>query len=230
MTQAKFFHHHESTANLPEGMRYRSRLISRAEEKALLARVRELPFKEFEFHGYKGKRRTVSFGWQYEFSGRGRLQKATDIPEFILPLRAIAATFARIEPESLQHVLVIEYGPGAGIGWPRDKPVFGEVIGVSLLAPCVVRFRRKVSPENGREVTVNTSDAVRAGRVSDPVGKVNIGTGKIRAPKRDAVHPRALDRRLAFERHAEGGEEGNGGWEVVDDDADMVHSLDRHVP
>ena len=45
-----------------------------------------------------------------------------------------------------------------------------------------------------------------------------------------AVHPRALDRHLAFERHAEGGEEGKGGWEVVDDDADMVHSLDRHVP
>src|SRR6476659_8842636 len=45
----------------------------------------------------------------------------------------------------------------------------------------------------------------------------------------DAVHPRAFDRRLAFTRHAEGGEEGNGGWKVVDDDADMIHSLDRHV-
>ena len=22
----------------------------------------------------------------------------------------------------------------------------------------------------------------------------------------------------------------SGGWEVVDDDADMIHSLDRHVP
>ena len=46
----------------------------------------------------------------------------------------------------------------------------------------------------------------------------------------EAVHPGAFDRHLAFKRHAEGGEEGNGGWEVVDDDADMVHSLDRHVP
>jgi hypothetical protein len=46
----------------------------------------------------------------------------------------------------------------------------------------------------------------------------------------DAVHPITLDGRLAVKRHAEGGEEGNGGWEVVDDDADMVHSLDRHVP
>ena len=46
----------------------------------------------------------------------------------------------------------------------------------------------------------------------------------------EAVHPGAFDRHLALKRHAEGGEEGNGGWEVVDDDADMVHSLDRHVP
>lgn len=183
-SQAKFFHQHEPAANLPEGMRYRSQLISHAEEQTLLARVRQLPFKEFEFHGYKGKRRTVSFGWQYEFSGRGRLQKANDIPEFILPLRAFAAKFARIEPESLQPELVIEYGPGAGIGWHRDKPVFGEVIGVSLVAPCVVRFRRKINTENGREVPVNSSDDARTGRVSDPVGKVNIGSSKIRALKR----------------------------------------------
>ena len=46
----------------------------------------------------------------------------------------------------------------------------------------------------------------------------------------EAIHPGAFHRHLAFRRHAEGGEEGNGGWEVVDDDADMVHSLDRHVP
>src|SRR5258708_2921505 len=89
MTQAKFFERNESDENLPEGMRYCAQLIAPAEEKALIRRVRELPFKEFDFHGFKGKRRTVSFGWQYEFSGRGRLQKANDIPEFILPLRAV---------------------------------------------------------------------------------------------------------------------------------------------
>jgi hypothetical protein len=32
----------------------------------------------------------------------------------------------------------------AAIGWHRDKAVFGEVIGVSLLAACVFRLRRKV--------------------------------------------------------------------------------------
>src|SRR4029077_20438200 len=45
----------------------------------------------------------------------------------------------------------------------------------------------------------------------------------------DAVHPRALDRHLAFDRHAERGEKSDGGREVVDDDADVIQSLDRHA-
>ena len=146
---------------LPEGLSYQTELIDPLTEAALITRVSELPFKEFDFHGSKGKRRTVSFGWQYEFSGAGRLRKAEGIPEFLLPLRTRAAAFSAMEPESLQHVLVIEYGPGAGIGWHRDKPVFEKVIGVSLLAPCVLRFRRKIpggvnSPGDGKRVSKAT--------------------------------------------------------------------------
>ena len=141
--QTSFFDaENDQTPDGLEGFRYRADLIARDEEAALVAHVRELPFREFEFHGYLGKRRVVSFGWRYDFSG-SRLQKADDIPEFLLPLRARAASFARLEPEAFQHVLVTEYAPGAGIGWHRDKAVFGEVVGVSLLTPCVLRFRKK---------------------------------------------------------------------------------------
>jgi alkylated DNA repair dioxygenase AlkB len=133
-----------ATANLPEGFRYRQELIGRDDEEFLLARVRELPFRDFEFHGYTGKRRVISFGWRYDFSGR-RLQKADDIPDYLLLLRETAAAFGAMEPEEFEHVLVTEYGPGAGIGWHRDKAVFGEVVGISLLSPCVFRMRREVS-------------------------------------------------------------------------------------
>jgi alkylated DNA repair dioxygenase AlkB len=125
-----------------EGFSYQPSLIDAKDEAVLVDRVRELPLREFEFHGYTGKRRVVSFGWRYEFSGE-RLQKADDIPEFLLPLRVGAAALAGIEAEAFEHVLVTEYAPGAGIGWHRDKAVFGEVVGVSLLAPCILRFRRK---------------------------------------------------------------------------------------
>ena len=142
--QFNFFDRPRGKQTVLEGFRYKSALIGSTEEDALVARLRELPFRKFEFHGYLGKRRVVSFGWQYDFSGGGALRKADDIPEFLLPLRERAARFAELEPEALQHVLVTEYAPGAGIGWHRDKAVFGHVVGVSLLAPCVLRFRRKV--------------------------------------------------------------------------------------
>jgi alkylated DNA repair dioxygenase AlkB len=33
--------------------------------------------------------------------------------------------------------------PRAGIGWYRDKKMFGNIIGISLLAPCNFRLRLK---------------------------------------------------------------------------------------
>jgi len=127
---------------VPQGFRYQPDLITPDEEQALLERVRELPFKEFDFHGYKGKRRVVSFGWKYDFSRRS-LDKVDDIPPFLQSVRDIAAAFAGLPTTALQHVLVTEYSPGAGIGWHRDKAVFDEVIGISLLASCTFRLRRK---------------------------------------------------------------------------------------
>jgi alkylated DNA repair dioxygenase AlkB len=132
-----------SGPDLPAGFRYRPDLITPREEATLLTQVRALPFRDFEFHGYTGKRRVVSFGWQYDFSAH-TLRKANDIPDFLLTVRKPAAAFANMDPDALQHVLVTEYGPGAAIGWHKDKAVFGEVVGISLLAPCVFRLRRAI--------------------------------------------------------------------------------------
>jgi alkylated DNA repair dioxygenase AlkB len=128
-------------AVFPDGFRYQPELITPSDEAGLLERVRELPFRDFEFHGYTGKRRVVSFGWHYDFSAR-QLDRAVDIPEFLRELREPAGEFAKLDPEALQHVLVTEYRPGAAIGWHRDKAVFGEVVGLSLLAPCTFRLRQ----------------------------------------------------------------------------------------
>jgi alkylated DNA repair dioxygenase AlkB len=127
---------------LPEGFQYQPELLSASHEQALLERVKQLPLKHFEFQGFTGKRRTVSYGWRYDFNER-TLQKADDIPVFLLHLRERAARFAGLDPGQLQQALVIEYDAGASIGWHRDKAVFGDVIGVSLLSSCRFRFRRK---------------------------------------------------------------------------------------
>jgi alkylated DNA repair dioxygenase AlkB len=132
----------EPVSDLPEGFVYRPELISRAEEAVLIDRFGVLPFREFEFHGYLGKRRTVSFGLHYDF-GDMKVRETDPIPEFRLPLRDRAAAFADIASDTVRHALVTEYAPGAPIGWHRDRPVFGDVIGVSFVSACRFRFRRK---------------------------------------------------------------------------------------
>lgn len=123
-------------------MRHVADFITADEERALIAAMQPLDFREFEFRGYRGKRRTISFGWRYSFNDH-RLSAAERVPDFLLPLRAAAAAFAGFAPEAFPHVLLTEYSPGAAIGWHRDRPQFGDVVGLSLGAPCRFRLRRR---------------------------------------------------------------------------------------
>jgi alkylated DNA repair dioxygenase AlkB len=127
---------------LPEGLVYRPEFLSIDEERDLLRHVGQLPFASFEFHGFTGKRRVVSFGWRYDFADES-LNSAADLPPFLLPLRDRAAKFAGLAAPDFPHALVTEYAAGAGIGWHRDKSVFEDVVGISLGSPCALRFRRR---------------------------------------------------------------------------------------
>ena len=137
--------------DLPEGLRYQPELVDAADEETLSIACGNYRSKS-RVSWFLGKRR-VCLLVELSFSGAGRLRKADDIPEFLLPLQTRAAAFANLKLGELQHVLVIEYGPGAGIGWHRDRPVFGEVVGVSLLAPCVIRFRKGEKEKSGKGKT-----------------------------------------------------------------------------
>jgi alkylated DNA repair dioxygenase AlkB len=126
----------------PEGFRYQADMLTRDEEESLSRELAALPFKPFDFHGYQANRQVVGFGFRYDYGAR-QVVEAPPLPSFLEPLRGkIAEAFDR-PAEAFQQVLVNEYRPGAGIGWHRDKAQFDEVVGVSLLAPCAFRFRRK---------------------------------------------------------------------------------------
>jgi len=130
----------ESSA--PEGFRYDRELISSDEERLLIDGIASLPLMEFRFQGYLAKRRVAYFGWRYDFE-RSRFEPTEPIPHFLLELRSRAAAFAELAADDLPHALVTEYAPGVEIGWHRDRPVFEDVIGVSLGSACNFRFRRK---------------------------------------------------------------------------------------
>jgi len=126
----------------PEGFRYVPDFLGAGAEERLLDFVRPLPFKPFEFHGYLGNRRIFTFGHKYMFDGSGLRETAT-IPDWLLPVREKAAAFAGLAPEALEHALLIEYAPGAGIGWHLDRPNYEDIVSISFLAPCALRLRRK---------------------------------------------------------------------------------------
>ena len=129
-------------SSTPEGFRYSADLLTPEQEESLARELAALPFKPFDFHGYQANRQVVGFGFRYDYGSR-QVVEAPPLPSFLEPLRQkIAEAFDR-PAEAFEQVLINEYRPGAGIGWHRDKAQFDEVVGVSLLAPCTFRFRRK---------------------------------------------------------------------------------------
>ena len=135
------------THEAPEGLVYRPDLVSEDEERALLDEIERLEFHEIRMHGVVAKRTARHFGFDYDYERRSAVEEAEPIPDWLLPVRAAAAELAGVEPDELVEALVQRYPEGAQIGWHRDAPMFGTVVGVSLLAPARMRFRRDVGSE-----------------------------------------------------------------------------------
>jgi alkylated DNA repair dioxygenase AlkB len=141
--------------------------MSHEEERSLLKHIVPLPFREFEFQGFTGKRRVFSFGWRYDFNGGG-LSNAEEMPDFLAAIRARAESFAEIAPGSLQQVLITDYTPGAAIGWHQDRSVFGDVVGISLMSPCTFRLRLKAGHRwQWRKLTIEPRFLLRGPARSD---------------------------------------------------------------
>lgn len=160
------------------GLVYRPHVVAPNEEQAIVAAIQAQDLRPFRFQGWEGKRRTASFGHHYDFAD-SRLKAAPPIPGFLLPVREKAAVLAGVPAERFAHALIIEYAPGAGIGWHRDRPVFDAVCGISLLAPCMLRFRRR----EGRGFR-------RAGLVLEP-GSAYVLTGPARHEWEHSIAPMA---------------------------------------
>jgi alkylated DNA repair dioxygenase AlkB len=133
----------------PEGLVYRPDLLSEEEERALLDEIQRLDFDEIRMHGVVARRTAKHFGFDYDYERRRPLEDAAPIPGWLEPVRERAAELAGLEAADLVEVLVQRYPEGAQIGWHRDAPMFGTVVGVSLAAPSRMRFRR--GPAGERE-------------------------------------------------------------------------------
>ena len=127
---------------LVPGLGFFREAVSGQDEAGIVRRIDAAPLQPFQFGQWQGKRLTVSYGSAYDFT-RGTVTEAPPLPDWLVDLRNRLATEAGMEPAALQQALLIRYGPGAGIGWHRDRPQYGEVLGLSLGAPAKLRLRRR---------------------------------------------------------------------------------------
>jgi DNA oxidative demethylase len=125
----------------PEGLLYRPDLLTRAEETDVLGVLELLRFDPIVLHGQAARRTARHFGLSYDYEARTP-EPGEPIPDWVVPLQMRAAELAAREPDELVEVLVQRYPPGATIGWHRDAPAFGDVVGISLGTSCRLRFQR----------------------------------------------------------------------------------------
>ncbi len=130
---------------MPDGFVYRSEFLNLDEEREIAARLAGLRFEPFVFRGVEARRHVASFGFRCDFT-LGRVEATEPMPSWLIEVRSRAEAFAGLSPGALQQLLINEYLPGAPIGWHRDRPQFQSVVGVSLLAPCKFRLRRRAGP------------------------------------------------------------------------------------
>lgn len=163
------------------GLKTGDAILDIGEEADLITRIDALELEPFRFQGWLGKRLTRSFGWTYDFD-RASFAPSEPIPVWLEPLRERAAVFAGLDPDQLVQALVIRYDPGAGIGWHRDRPVFDEVVGISLGNSAPMRFRRRVGTGfERRKVTL------------DP-RSIYLLTGEVRRDWEHSIAPMAVPR------------------------------------
>jgi alkylated DNA repair dioxygenase AlkB len=146
----------------PEGLIYLEDFVSPDEERMVLDALHDVGFRTLTMRGQTAKRTVRHYGLDYDYES-GELVEAEPLPQPLVFLRDRCAALVEREPEDLVQILISRYPEGAGIGWHRDAPMFGsKIAGVSLLAPCRMRFQRTV---NGERATAAVDLAPRSAYV-----------------------------------------------------------------
>ena len=126
---------------VPEGLAYRPGFLTEAEERDVLTVLAGFELRPYVLHDTPSRRLVRSFGLA-RVAGAYGAGRPGAVPAELHWLRERCAGLMGRNPEELVQLLVTRYPHGAGIGWHRDAPQFGDVSGISLLAACRMRFRR----------------------------------------------------------------------------------------
>ncbi len=125
----------------PPGLAYVADLVTAPEEERLLRRLASDSYGEVRMRGQVARRTVRHYGVSYSFE-TAEITPGDPLPEWLFDLRRRCAELSGVDSERLAECLLTRYPPGATIGWHRDAPMFGDVVGVSLASACLLRFQR----------------------------------------------------------------------------------------
>src|SRR3954465_14709993 len=122
-----------------QGLRYELELMPPATERELLDVFESLRWDPIVIRGQAAKRTARHYGLDYDYEARSPTP-GEPVPDWLEPARGLAAGLAGARPGGLAEILVQRSPPGSAIGWHRDAPAFGEVIGLSIGGFSRMRF------------------------------------------------------------------------------------------
>lgn len=165
---------------LPPGFHLHEDVVAPDEEARLLAWAREVPLAPYVMQNTPSRRLVAPFGPTYRLGDHA--VDEVPFPDALRPLADRCAALAGLPPADLVQALVSRYVPGAGIGWHRDRPIFGPtVVGVSLGAPCRFRLRPRGSPRDALTIPL-------------PPRSVYVLSGAVRAEWEHSIPPVSAER------------------------------------
>lgn len=124
-----------------QGLVLAAEAVTLEQERELLDRFEALRWDPIVIRGQAARRTARHFGMGYDYESRTP-RPGEAIPPWLEPPRRAAAEVAGVPADELVEILVQRYPAGSTIGWHRDAPAFGIVVGISLLGTARLRFQR----------------------------------------------------------------------------------------
>jgi alkylated DNA repair dioxygenase AlkB len=138
------------------GLRYVSEYIDMSTHDELLDMVSGQTWMDVP-----GQRRMQFYGYTYDYASRS-IKRSGTLPSWAARM-ADKIRRDGLSPHTPAQLSVIEYAPGQGIFTHIDADVFGDVIIISLVSPCVMDFADSESDATASLLLEPRSALVMAG-------------------------------------------------------------------
>ncbi len=112
----------------PAGLYYIDNIVSEQFLRKLTKWIESEERNYFPVSDHPNARMVIHYGYKYDYSRNGKIQKAPSMPKIIKKLRRKIKKSIDVDIPKFNQCIINRYLPGQGIGPHIDKNIFGEYI------------------------------------------------------------------------------------------------------